>query len=61
MNKKEKVATIVKLHRQFRHQPPGVTEDLLKRADCLTPELKKINEDIADSCETYLRYKKTKP
>ena len=61
MSNKEKVSTITKLHRQFRHQPAGVTEDLLKRADCLTPELKKMNQTIAESCETCLKFKRNKP
>ena len=61
MDEKEKVKTITKLHRQFRHQPAGVTEDLLRRAECLTPEIKKINENIAEGCETCLKFKKNKP
>ena len=61
MSEKEKKSAITKLHRQFRHQPAGITEDLLKRADCLTPELRKMNEDIAEACETCLKFKKNKP
>ena len=37
MTIEEKKAMIKKLHRQFRHQPAHITEDLLRRAEILTP------------------------
>ena len=40
MNEAEQIKTVKKLHRQFRHQSEKVTEDLMRRAEVLTPELK---------------------
>ena len=40
MTLEDKKTMIKKLHRQFRHQPAYITEDLLRRAEILTPESK---------------------
>ena len=61
MERSEKVKSIEKLHRQLRHQPASVTEDILKRADCATAEIKQINEDIVKNCETCIKFKRNKP
>ena len=40
MSEAEQIKTVKKLHQQFRHQSEKVTEDLMRRAEVLTPELK---------------------
>ena len=50
-----------KLHRQFRHQPAHITEDLLRRAEILTPELKKLNIETAVNCDICKLYKRSPP
>ena len=47
MNEKEKVHTLKVLHRQFRHQPASVTEEILRNAEVITPQIKRLNNDIA--------------
>ena len=61
MTQDEKKAMITKLHRQFGHQPAYITEGLLRRADILTPELKKLNIEIAVNCNTCKLYKRSPP
>ena len=57
----EQIKTIKKLHRQFLHQPEKVTEDLMRRAGVLTPELTRINQNVVKDCEIRKRYKKNRP
>ena len=57
----EKKAMITKLHRQFRHQPAYVTEGLLRRAEILTPELRKLNVETAINCDICKVYKRSPP
>ena len=40
-----------KLHRQFRHQSEKVTEDLMRRAEVLTPEPWQFNQIVVKDCE----------
>jgi len=61
MTHDEKKAMITKLHRQFRHQPAYVTEGLMRRAEILTPELKKLNIEIAVNCDICKLYKRSPP
>ena len=61
MTADEKKAMITKLHRQFRHQPAHVTEGLLRRADILTPELKRMNIEVAVNCDICKLYKRSPP
>ena len=57
----EQIKTIKKLHRQFLHQSEKATEDLMRRAGVLTPELKRINQNVVKDCEIRKRYKKNRP
>ena len=61
MTLEEKKAMTKKLHRQFRHQPAHITEDLLRRAEILTPELKKLNIETAVNCDICKLYKRSPP
>ena len=61
MSEAEQIKTVKKLHRQFRHQSEKVTEDLMRRAGGLTPELKRINQNVVKDCEMCNRYKKVRP
>ena len=61
MTFEEKKAMTKKLHRQFRHQPAHITEDLLRRAEILTPELKKLNIETAVNCDICKLYKRSPP
>ena len=49
------------LHQQFLHQSEKVTEDLMRQAGVLTPELKRINQNVVKDCKIRKRYKKTRP
>ena len=53
MTQPEKKKMVEKLRRQFRHQPANVTEDLMKRAEVLTPDLKMINSEVVQKCTVY--------
>ena len=61
MTQPEKKKMVEKLRRQFRHQPANVTEDLMKRAEVLTPDLKMINSEVLQNCTVCKRYEKTPP
>ena len=57
--KKFKIAT--KLHRQFSHPSSKKLCDLVKNAGVTDPEFIKILQTLPNSCELYIRYKKTEP
>ena len=61
MSETEQIKTVRKLHRQFRHQSEKVTEDMMRRAEVLTLELKRINQNVVKDCEICNRYKRTRP
>ena len=58
MNDDEKLKMIIKLHRQFRHQSAKATENLLRKAEILTPQLQEINQRVAENCDVCKRYKR---
>ena len=61
MSEAEQIKTVKKLPRLFRHQSEKVTEDLMRRAEVRTPELKQVNQNVVKDCEIRNRYKKTCP
>ena len=40
MSEAEQIKRVKNLHRQFRHQSEKVTEDLMRREEVFTPQLK---------------------
>ena len=48
MSEAEQIKTVKKLNRQFRHQSEKVTEDLMRLAEVLTPELKRVNQKCCE-------------
>ena len=61
MSESEKRKMVEKLHRPYRHQPAHVTESLMRRADILSPELKRMNSEVASNCNICKIYKKSPP
>ena len=59
VSEKKKIAK--KLHRQFVHPPSYKIKDLLKNADVNDDEMNKCVDEISDSCEICVKYKKVKP
>ena len=45
----------------MRHQPASVTEDILRNAQVITPQLAEINNNVADNCKTCIQFKRNKP
>ena len=52
---------MIYLIKQNEKESEKVTEDLMRRAGVLTPELKRINQNVVKDCEICNRYKKTRP
>ena len=51
MSDDEQVKAVQKLHKQFCYQSTKLTEDLMRRAEVLTSELKRINQNVVSNCE----------
>ena len=61
MSEAEQIKTVKRLDRQFRHQSGKVTEDLMRRTEVFTSELKLINQNVVKDCELCNRHKKIRP
>ena len=57
----EKVKIAAKLHRQFAHLHSGKMKLLLRDAQIIDKDLEKYLDDLDNTCEVCLKYKKPKP
>ena len=57
----EKVKIAAKLHRQFAHPHSGKMKLLLRDAQIIYKDLEKYLDDLDNTCEVCLKYKKPKP
>ena len=57
----EKVKIATKLHRQFAHPHGGKIKLLLRDAQIIDKDLEKYLDDLDNTCEVCLKYKKPKP
>ena len=57
----KKVKVVTKLHRQFAHPHSSKIKLLLRDAQIIDKDLEKSLDDLDNTCEVCLKYKKPKP